>query len=381
MPERERSRNLEHPRQHGIRDILDALSKQSPDLADLAMGPRSDALRNQLIANFKRIQGGDFESLQAYSLPEYLQTETRYYEVGMNAAGGLIGKASDHPHMPSQSDGTVLFTTGDLHAAAEWDAVPVLSQSDNQPATLQARKEIEVVKYHLALRRVYAAYLAYSEQLWNTARHLETTTGLNGEDLLDFVQTTKPGSTVRLTTARFAEVQNRSGTIAERVAFTVGARLGAHLRPSFEIYRAKPEYDTDRKIDIILRVLSSPQETHLVGFDVTARQLGAELRMKREVQMRANGGSHNTLLRDPATNKKIPAHLDLLKMPNVDWPTMVLYWSKHQLSPTETPEYRMSADHLSTLIDEMLSRMKRADGLEFYNTEKVQRVRSQLYGS
>ncbi len=342
-------------------------------------------LQEQFANHIAAIQEGNWPAVAEYDLPECIPFETTTYPVDMTRQGEFVSR---HPnqfaHLPSRQEvpGVVKLTLGDLDAAAEWDMLPTLNpDSRKRPQSNHARQLIEDVKYRAIMRRVFVARLLLAERIWKRATQLADT-GSAWPDIPVQYEAEHSQNTAQLIRPQVEEALVKPGMLAERITFTMAARLGSRVAPPFRPFRARAGVDMNEHVDLLMRVEPPKAEPTLVGIDVTTKTAPEDVWRKHFVQRDSGRSATTGTLRDPATlDYHLRAARSVLATPiGIQWLRVLHQWSDRRAHTTITPEYMLRSDHRVELGERMLGYMRTPDGQDYYSSTMIEKTYRSVYG-
>ncbi|MBI4407812.1 MAG: hypothetical protein HY565_04945 [Candidatus Kerfeldbacteria bacterium] len=357
---------------------IEGLDLQIRELRDLR-----GLLQARFHDNTRRINGGDWSQFD-YDLPEFLPLAVTTYPVDITRRGEFVSRHPDQfKHLPSQHDvpGVVKLTLGDLDAAAEWDMLPTLNPDcRKRPQANRTRQLVEDVKYRAIMRRVFVARLLLGAQVWKQATALADQ-GVSWQDIA--ARYVVPGNyTKKLTRPTVEGALRHPGMLAERITFTMAARLGSRVAPPFRPFRARAGVDMNEHVDLLLRVEPPDADPTLVGIDITTRTMPEEVWGKYFLQRDSGRSAMSGTLRDPATlERHLAVMRSVLATPDgIDWRYVLQRWSDRRGHTTITPEYTMRADLRSDLGHRILNHVHTPDNQPYYDATVMNKTYMSVYG-
>ncbi|EKD78935.1 MAG: hypothetical protein ACD_41C00224G0001 [uncultured bacterium] len=170
--------------------------------------------------------------------------------------------------------------------------------------------------------------------------------------------------------------------LAERITFTMAARLGSRIAPPFRPFRARAGVDMNEHVDLLLRVEPPDAEPTLVGIDVTTRSTPEDVWGKHFIQRDSGRSAVSHTLRDPATlERHLPAVRSVLATPHgIDWRYVRTIWSDRRGHTTITPEYMIRTDLRSDLGRRILNHVRSPEGRPYYGAAVTQQTYQSVYG-
>lgn len=342
-------------------------------------------LQDQFANHTAAVQEGNWPAVAEYDLPEYIPFETTTYPVDMTRQGEFVSR---HPnqftHLPSRQEvpGVVKLTLGDLDAAAEWDMLPTLNpDSRKRPQSNHCRQLIEDVKYRAVMRRVFVARLLLAERIWKRATQLADG-GAAWPDIPAQYEVEPGQAMTQLTRPQVETALVKPGMLAERVTFSMAARLGSRVAPPFRPFRARAGVDMNEHVDLLMRVEPANAEPTLVGVDITTKQAPEDLWRKYFVQRDSGRSATTGTLRDPATlDYHLRAARSVLATPSgIEWLRVLHKWSDKRAHTTITPEYMLRSDHRIELGERILGYVHTPDGQDYYSPTVIQKTYRSVYG-
>lgn len=365
---------------HLIREPLETVHfLENKDAQVLQLRAERQRLADQFRNNQAVIAEGGWGRVEPYQLPEYIPFNPQNYVVDITRRGEFVSRRPDQfPHIPQRHElpGVVKLTLGDLDAAAEWEMVPELNPtSQRRPEANRLRQLVEDVTYQAVMRRIFLARLHLSSQIWDGIL-ADRDAGAAWSEVLQHSHT-KP---LEADTMQHLLVQPSS--MAERIMFTLGARLGSKVQPPFRAFRARAGVDRYEHVDLLMRVEPAGEAPRLVGIDVTHLGLPEELWGKSLVQQSGGRSAVRGTLRDPSTlDAHLPVHRTVVSAKaGIEWPRVLAEWQHKRAHTMVTPEYFLRPDQRIYLARRLLAVMKQTDEVPYYTFEGIDQAYQATYG-
>lgn len=360
----------------GVSEALHALEDRDQNIADLRKWRRN--VTAQFEDHQQAITQGHWAA-EPYQLPDYLPFQPQSYPIDITRHGELVSRhPNQFPHLPSRHDvpGVVKLTLGDLDAAAEWEMVPqLMPDSQRRPDAITVRQLVENVVMQAIMRRFFMARLELGDQLWKGILRDKDA----GQPLEAIAQQsyTKPLQCLDL-----EQAFERPSLLAERIVFTLGARLGSRMQPPFRAFRARAGVDQFEHIDLLMRVEPQNDTPQLVGIDVTRRFLTEEVWGKGQVQQGSGRSASSGRLRDPATLVGyLPINRTVLSTgAGINWRHTATTWKMKRAHTMVTPEFFLRPDQRLHIARRLLAVMKQSDKVPYYTFEAIDHAYQTTYG-
>lgn len=362
-------------------EIIHQLERSDTNIVELRQC-REQLLR-RFVQNRTAISNGDWAAVEPYQVPEYIPIHPMEYPVEVSRRGEFISRQPERfSHLPQRADvpGVVRLSLGDLDAGAEWDLFPVMESTDrHRPAANAARDRIEDVRYQAMLRRLYTARGIYGTQVWQAVFTNKDKSKLSWTNFRETLNDTDI-QTQRLTATDVEKLLMEDNVLAERMVFTLAARLGGRATPPFRAFQARAGVDTHEHVDVILRVEPPQQDPTLVGLDVTMR-VDEESLWNKYYRQRGQGRSAvSGTMRDPATlDRHLSVFREILSIPaGIDWKTLMQRWQQRQQTMV-TPEYLIQSALRERLANRILQQIKAPNGTKYCSDQTSKKLYQQLY--
>lgn len=375
-PGSERSRDTRLARRRLYHELL----AHNPHVQELRQ--RRDSVTTKFEHNREALRDDPTAEIESYNL-ETLVPDLRRYPVKLSHGGELYTTDfSNNSHLPRRTEvpSALRLTPGDLHAAAQWGIMPQLELSGKRaPQQVQAaRALLNFVEYQTALRRLFFEKHVYDDQVWDLIGH-QNDRSLVGQSVAtlakDFAQ--QP-----VTQEQITAYTERAPVLAERMCFTLLARLGGRSLPPVTVFQPRAGVDRFKKVDILARVEQSQVEPWLVGIDVTLTSKPNEIWDKYNRTRNAEQMPKRVVTTDPGSGEPLVLQRDI-----VVWPLQVLpeevrrQWEIQRGTTTITPEYMIPPQYRALLSRSLLKRICSPEDNRVYDDEAIAKTYSELYGA
>jgi hypothetical protein len=353
--------------------------QQMEDLARFAAGRNATAISERR-----------FNDLLALPF-DFLLEKYRRYPIEVTRQGQIISRdLTKFGFLPHRADlRLVNLGRGDLDAAAEWGMLPALPVQPEQIEGMRPFHRREGAHQALATvaRLESTAIISNINLLQHQRIHNLYDANTHGR-LPDSVSPPQVGDlTEREMTAELRTLvaeshlegyNERPEQLAERVAFTLLARMGARMAPAFEVFRSDVGEDVLANVDLLARTHDLiGARSWFTGIDITTAM---DQRVVVRKQTRLDQQPSPFDLADPETGRSLLARKALVNLRGFDWQHMLKAWEQRRGNTAITPEYFLRFDHRRELAAMAISRLKQLSGEPLYSYESIRKVYESVYG-
>lgn len=354
-----------------------------------AQDPRTRAL-SELRARFtyiheennRAIEAGQFAALQDYPLDEFPVT-IKPYPIRLSRRGSLYtNDLTQHYYLPHRREvpNALIFTVGDLHAAAQWHLIPHLenaAEHRNEEYIRNALRAVNDVQYHTFLRMCYTYKHRYDQQLLDVIG----TTQEEEEKWANLMQDAQAGKVLTrdVTPREIEEYLTRPSILAERFVFTLLARLEDRAQPPFTVFQPRAGVERFKKVDLLVRMEPEGEHPWLIGLDVTTTQ-SAEVIWGKHI--RAGALTRQPTTKDPLTGETLYLYTRLAL-----WPTPMAQptecyrqWQQQRGDTAVTPEYFIDPAARRRIAEHLLYNLRRPNDEPLYSDETAAALHTTVYG-
>lgn len=357
------------------------LERRDPHIAENRTQRRAAII--QYRANETAIQERQFADIQPLPLEQYLPNLQRY-PLRVSRHGHLFtNDFKQHDYLPRRRDvpHALAVTTGDLHAAAQWDVLPQITNLDSLPPQQleQTHRLLNELELRTLLRHFYIEKHLYDDQLLKTTERYAMTR--DRRDITAFMEQADAGkfNAQLVDQAAIADYLTRPSVLAERVAASLLSRVGAHIRPSFKVFSPRAGTDRFKKVDLLAQIQASGAEPWLMGLDITTATQ-AEVLWDKHIKMMQDQ-------RPQRTTDLLSGQRYLLKRGNAVWPAADFSphfcydrWQKQRQQSLATPEYYMRTKDRAAFVENMLRHFVTPENEPLYEPAAISAAYQAVYG-
>lgn len=362
-------------------DLYHILERRDPHIAENRTQRR--AAITQYRANETAIQERQFADIQALPLERYLP-ELQRYPLRVSRHGHLFtNDFKQHYYLPRRRDvpNALAVTTGDLHAAAQWDVLPQITNLDSLPPQQleQTHRLLNELELRTLLRHFYIEKHLYDDQLLKTTERYAM--AHHRRDIAAFMEQADAGkfNAQSVDQAAIADYLTRPSVLAERVAASLLSRVGSHIRPSFKVFSPRAGTDRFKKVDLLAQIQASGAEPWLMGIDITTATQAEVLWEKHLKMIQDQRPQHTTDL--------VSGQRYLLKRDNAVWPAADFSphfcydrWQKQHQQSLATPEYYMRTKDRAAFVENMLRHFVTPENEPLYEPIAIMAAYQAVYG-
>jgi len=343
---------------------------------------RRDSVTAQFERNRQTLRDDPTAEVESYNL-ETLIPDLRRYPVKLSHGGELY--TTDFPnnsHLPRRAEvpSALRLTPGDLHAAAQWGIMLQLELSGKRaPQQVQAaRALLNFVEYQTALRRLFFEKHVYDDQIWDRIGH-QNDRSLGSQTMVNLAD----GFSIQpVTQEQITAYTERPPVLAERMCFTLLARLGGRSLPPLTVFQPRAGVDRFKKVDILARVEQSQTEPWLIGIDVTLTNKPKEIWDKYNRTRDAEQVPKRVVTTDPGSGAPLVLQRDIVVWPLQVLPEEVLrQWEAQRGTTTITPEYMIPPRYRALLSRSLLKRISSPEDNRVYDDEAIAKTYGEMYGA
>lgn len=350
------------------------------DLNIAAVNVQRDRLVDTYQHNRAAIAAGQFHDRQSFAV-ETIVPNIRHYPIHLSRRGSFYTTDfKANTHLPQRKDiaNAIILNPGDLHAAAQWQMLPQLEQPrtpHNDKTNRAAYDVLNEVEFFTSLRTLYTKKQLYGNQLWKVI----DTAWLSSEQRQQLLTTaTQSVHTKALDQGSIDAYLTSASVLAERLAFSLLARLGSQLEPHFTVFKPRAGVDRYKKVDLLARTEPTKAEPWLVGLDITMNHRPETIWQKHLDLMSQPPGLTTA---DPRTGQGLPLYRDIAVWPTLARPDdCYVRWQQSRGTTTITPEYYMNRAERQEFGENMLGRFCRPSGERLYTNATIDRVYQAVYG-